>query len=182
MNRSQLREVIKSIVARKLKENTDSSDRGNQLASSLKKMLANGEGINKITIQTHHGDVPLEIVEWWPVNDELRIGVIADGSSKLREIAPAVTSTGAQVNPSVNQQDDSTDQMTDSERNQIANAQKEQEKLTNDVRRIEGGIQKLREPVERKIQALEKAKANKERKLGTIASKITNIQRKYSKV
>jgi predicted nuclease with TOPRIM domain len=105
-------------------------------------------------------------------------------SRKLQELTPATTSTGAPVVPSVNSSDqqDQADQMTDVEKKQIENAQKEQEKLTNDIRRIEGGIQKLREPVMRKIQTLERAKASKEKKLGTITSKVTNIQRKYSKV
>ena len=182
MKRAQLSEAIKSIVARKLRENT-SADRGTQLAESLKQMLAKGDGFNKITIQTHHGDQPLEIVEWWPHNGELFIGVIADNPPKLQELAPAVTSTGAQVTPTVNQeQPDQTEQMTNAEKTQIQNAQKEQDKLTNDIRRIDGGKQKLLEPVQRKIQTLDRAKASKEKKLGVITQKIASIQRKYSKV
>jgi len=182
MKRSQLREAIKSILQKKLNEQA-TDQRGQQLAASLEKMLSGGEDIRQISIQTHHGDEPLEIVEWWANNGVLHIGVIAD-RPKLQEIAPATTSTGNPVVPSVrpDDQQDQLDRMTDAEKKQIENAQKEQEKLTNDIRRIEGGIQKLREPVERKISALEKAKASKERKLGTITSKITNIQRKYSKV
>lgn len=153
------------------------------MAAYLQKMTAEGNRFRKITIQTHHGDAPLEIVEWWPHNDELFIGVVADAPQKLQELTPQTTSTGAQVTPTVKQdQTDATDQMTDAEKTQIQNAQKEQEKLTNDIRRIDGGKQKLLEPMQRKIQMLDRAKAAKEKKLGTVTQKIASIQRKYSKV
>ncbi len=187
MNRSQLREVIKSIVQRKLLENTSNS-RGQQLASSLRKKFEEGDSFNEVSIQTHHGDEPLEIVEWWIANGVLHIGVVADVPPRLNELTPATTSTGKPTTPNMNKnqsndnQDDVTDQMTDAEKNQIANLQKEQQKLTNEIQKIDGAIQKLKEPLERKVGTLEKAKANKQRKLGTITSRIEQIQRKYSKV
>ena len=179
MKRSQLREVIKSVVARKLRENNEYNI-GMQLSTFVKNKGEFDE-FDAIQIQTNRGDEPLEIIEWWIANKILHIGVGA--APNLQELAPAVNSTGAPVVPPVDQnKSDETDQMTDVEKKQIENAQKEQEKLTNDIRRIEGAKQKLLEPMQRKIQTLDRGKTAKEKKLGIITSKITNIQRKYSKV
>ena len=255
MKRAQLSEAIKSIVARKLKKLKEGvqADTGRDLANSLQKMFSSGEIFHKVTIQTHYGNEPLGIVEWWVHNDELFIGVennqpkLQEGNAPkgyrvvsspckvvgsapgqkwygprvwlngqeilginpgtafespekaksygemlaqhhasgkpLQELAPAVTSTGAKVTPTVNQeQPDQADQMTTAEKTQIQNSQKEQDKLTNDIRRIDGAKQKLLEPVQRKIQTLDRGKASKEKKLGVVTQKIAAIQRKYSKV
>jgi hypothetical protein len=171
-----IREVIKSVVARKLRENNEYNI-GMQLSTFVKNKGEFDE-FDAIQIQTNLGDEPLEIIKWWIANKILHIGVGA--APNLQELTPAVTSTGAQVNPQAQQ--DQADQMTDAERTQIQNAQKEQEKLTNDVRRIDGAKQKALEPLRRKIETLDRAKAAKEKKLGSITQKITNIQRKHSKV
>ena len=63
-----------------------------------------------------------------------------------------------------------------------ANAQKAQDKLGNDINRIEGTIQKLKEPLQRKVADLERRKTALERKRSTELDKIERIQRKYRNV
>lgn len=182
MKRSQLKEVIKSIVTRKLNENSE-NDSGVQLANFIRNEIRHGNIIPKIIIQGYQGNKPLEIIEWWNGDGgELFISVSQNVEQGLQELSPAVTSTGAPVVPSVDDRQNQTDQMTEPEKKQIENAQKEQEKLTNDIRRLDGAKQKLLEPMKRKIQTLDNAKSSKEKKLGSITQKITSIQRKYSKV
>lgn len=188
MKRSQLSEVIKSIVARKLNE--DSSDRGTQLASSLRKIFDGGGSVHKVTIQTHHGDEPLEVVEWWIHSDELHIGVVADSPSKLQE-AGSTNMFGA---PSPQTQstlpkDDApepaespTEGMSEQDKKQLSDAQKQQQKLTSDRDRLKGAIQKLEEPVRRKVADAERKAASIEQKLGQVTKKIQDIQKKYQKV
>lgn len=189
MKRSQLREVIKSIVSRKLAENSQGGYGRDMMTATYVKNHAEWDDFDRVKVITHYGSHELEIMECWVDQSKktLMLSVQADVPPKLEEIAPvstsSSTSTSSGTTPSTTQnQDDDSDQMSDSDRNQIASLQKDQAKLTNDSQRIEGAVSKLREPLERKIGQLEKRKADVQRKLGTVTDKIKRIQDKYSKV
>lgn len=75
---------------------------------------------------------------------------------------------------------DDSSNMSDSDKIKYATLKKQQDKLTNDIRKIDGTIQKLKAPVLRKTQELERKKASLQPKVGRITTDIQSLQKKYS--
>ena len=112
---------------------------------------------------------------------------------KLQELAPQQTNMygmSSQTNPldTTNKDGESqstdtndTEQMSPADQTAMTNAQSEQDKLTNDVRRLDGTITKLQEPITRKVKYLEVEKQKKQQKLGQATDKVQSIQAKYAR-
>jgi len=79
-------------------------------------------------------------------------------------------------------QDDEKNGMSSSDTRRLEKAKKDQEKLTNDVRKIDGTEQKLQTPIQSKIQRLDRDKAKKEKDLAKATKDAVDIQKKYNKI
>ena len=186
MKRSQLKEVIKSILQKKLLENSEYGSK-EQLATYIKNKSEQDE-FDRVEIQV--GNRPIEIVEFWiDSNKTFHISVEGSGLQEANQTnmfgAPSSQPTQTalpkdQSNDQKNQ--DQTEGMSDQDKRELADAQKQQQKLSNDRDRLKGAIQKLEEPVRRKVADASRKVADIEKKLGQVTTKIQNIQKKYSKV
>lgn len=76
---------------------------------------------------------------------------------------------------------DDSSNMSDSDKAKMAGLKKQQDKLNNDTRKIDGAIQKLKAPVMRKTQDLERQKAKAQQNSAKIAKGIESLQKKYAK-
>lgn len=76
---------------------------------------------------------------------------------------------------------DDTSDMSDADKATLADLKKKQEKLNNDIKKIDGVVQKLKAPVLKKTQDLERKKASLQQKSGSIATDIESLQKKYNK-
>lgn len=76
---------------------------------------------------------------------------------------------------------DDTSNMSDVDQAKIANLKKNQDKLNNDIKKIDGVVEKLKAPVLKKTQDLNTKKSSLQQKAGKIATEIESLQKKYSK-
>ena len=193
MKRSQLREVIKSILRRKLSENSGNGYGKDAQLATFTKNHAEWDSFDKVQILSHHGSEPLEITEFWidKSNNALRIGVVADVPPPQMEEAVSVSTSDSpqDSNVSINTNDaqnDSTSNDADvyspAEKLIIAKAQQKVDEYTNKINEIEGDIKRAEEPLQKKMIYWRKKQSDYEKKRGAELKRIENIKRKHSKV
>lgn len=176
MKRSQLREVIKTIISKKLQEGIQSSNDESQLAEYVKSV--SGE-FDKIRVQSHYGNESVEVVEWWVSPDKvLHLSI----NPQLNEIDTFNAPSSDVEQPSVTSDQPESDavEMTDADKKALEDARAKQQKLTADRDKLRGAIQKLEEPVRRKVADANRKLASIEKKLGQESAKIQSIQNRYT--
>jgi peptidoglycan hydrolase CwlO-like protein len=76
---------------------------------------------------------------------------------------------------------DDTKQMSSADQSKLNSLKTKQDKINNDIRKIDGTIQKLKAPVLKKQQDLDRKNAKHKQDAGRISAEIEKIQKKYNK-
>lgn len=206
MKKSELREIVRTIVKNKLDElsisppsqwgkDKDPDPRltlpgyGSMPLSQWKKKVV--DDLKKVLKYAEEGNI--KNVQYYIKDKEILPNIVNmivahEGEGIHEEVQgnhvgqSATTST---TTPTTDQTTapvvDPTNQIPPQEKLRLDTLKADQEKLTDVVRRKDGEIQKLQEPVKRKVQKLELEKAKAQQKMGNVTGQITAIQDKYNK-
>ena len=161
MKKSELRKLINEIVQRKLSESTS------EIANSVNKLLQQGE-LKDVKILSQNSSQNLEIIEVWEDNGVLYFNVntnTVEQNETIQEIGDIDTSAGETG-------------LSDADRKELANLKGQSDKLTSNIKKIEGDTAKLQTAIQPKMQRWERQKAKLQKQQADVIRKQQSIQDK----
>lgn len=187
MNKSQLKEVIQNIVARKLDEvakqkpakygyimaDKDSDDPrlqmigyGNMPKSYWKKKILNDLEALKRQVEDENWNGAAHLVE--------KNGVLYSSINMMKEIFEQRLQE-IDVNPDTSAGETG---LSDADKKELANLKAQSDKITTNVKKIEGDVAKLQSTIQPKLQRAERMKAKLQKQQSDVIRKQQAIQDK----
>ena len=165
---------------------------GNMRLSQWKqKATQDLEDVVKMAKMDNWRNVAYGFKEGSVLNSEINLIFEVDKKQRLEELAPKQTNMygmSSSNNPLDTTQSDKSKvdsandtQISPQDQQKMDSFKKQQDGLTDQVRRIDGTIQKLQEPIVRKVKYLEMEKSKLQKKLGTATKGVEDIQAKYKR-
>jgi hypothetical protein len=176
MKKSELKETIQKIVLRKLTENTsaESDPRlqlpgyGNMPLSYWKKSVTKRiEELLQIVKDENYKGAAYIIKDNNVLSNVLKM-LVEHEAKNLSEVDVPLPAPVAQTEPNLSDMDKKT----------LQDLQVQTQRVSDDIKKIDGSIAKIREKVEPQIHRLEKEKSKRQKKLASLIDKTQGIQGK----